>query len=137
MRGGAGDLFAALELTEYESTALRELLTLGRTTAPNLAESTGIPKARIYGVLESLADQGFIKIIPGRPKAYQAKAPAEILDRAIENERQEYETYRETIDGLRDDFLEAFGPLFEEATEAIRPCRGAVLRRGRRRGERA
>ncbi len=122
MARSEGKLFGYLDLTEYETTALRELLTLGRTTAPNLAESTGIPKARIYGVLDSLADQGFIKVIPGRPKAYQAKAPEAILDRAIENYRQDFETYRERLDRVRDDFLAEYGPLFEQASEDIRPA---------------
>lgn len=122
MSRSGGELFAALDLTDYETTALRELLALGRTTAPNLAESTGIPKARIYGVLDSLADQGFIKIIPGRPKQYQAKSPEELLDRAIENHRQDFEAYRETIEDLRTEFLDEFGPLFEDASEAIRPA---------------
>ena len=61
-------LFSLLELTEYEEAALEELLVLGRTTAPDLAEATGIPKARIYGVLDTLAEAGYIKMIPGRPK---------------------------------------------------------------------
>lgn len=110
-----------LDLTEYEATALEELLSLGRTTAPDLAEATGIPKARIYGVLESLAEAGYIKIIPGRPKAYQPKSPAEILDRAIENRRQEYEEYEERIDDIREEFLAEFRPRYERASEEITP----------------
>jgi len=110
-----------LGLTEYEATALRELLTLGRTTAPNLAEATGIPKARIYGVLESLSDRGYIKIIPGRPKEYQAKPPADILDRARENRRQDYEQFCQEIEGMREAFLAEFRPRFERASEDITP----------------
>jgi sugar-specific transcriptional regulator TrmB len=82
------DMLERLGLTEYEQTALAELLALGRTTAPNLAEATGIPKARIYGVLDSLADRGYIEVIPGRPKEYQPKPPEEVLDRAVENHGQ-------------------------------------------------
>jgi len=111
-----------LGLTEYEATALAELLSLGRTTAPNLAEATDIPKARIYGVLESLSDRGFIKIIPGRPKEYQPKSPEEVLDRAVENHRQDYETFAATVQDLREEFLAAFRPRFESASEDIRPA---------------
>jgi len=114
-------LLERLGLTEYERTALAELLTLGRTTAPNLAEATGIPKARIYGVLDSLSDAGFVKVIPGRPKEYQARAPGEILDRATENRRQDFEDFRSEIEGLREDFLAEFGPRFERASEDITP----------------
>ncbi|QSG04812.1 TrmB family transcriptional regulator [Halapricum desulfuricans] len=117
----AEDLLAHLELREYETTALRELLTLGRSTAPNLAEATGIPRARIYEVLDELADRGFIEVIPGRPKEYQAKHPEEILDRAVENERQDFESFRSEIDDVREEFVSTFGPLFERASEDVTP----------------
>jgi len=115
------DVFDRVGLTEYETTAIERLLALGRTTAPNLAEATGIPKARIYSVLDSLADRGFVKVIPGRPKEYQPKAPDEILDRAIENSRQSYESFAGDIESNRDAFLAEYGPQFDRASEDISP----------------
>jgi sugar-specific transcriptional regulator TrmB len=113
------DVFDRLGLTEYERTALVELLTLGRTTAPNLAEAAGIPKARVYGVLDSLADEGYVKVIPGRPKHYQPHDPATILDRAEENRRQELESFVQDLDAERESFLAEFQPRFEAAGEDI------------------
>ena len=113
------DVFDRLGLTEYEQTALVELLTLGRTTAPNLAEAAGIPKARVYGVLDSLADEGYVKVIPGRPKHYQPHDPASILDRAKENRRQRLESFEQDLDAERETFLEEFQPRFEAAGEDI------------------
>lgn len=115
------DVFDLVGLTEYETTAMEELLSLGRTTAPNLAEATGIPKARIYGVLDSLSDRGFVKVIPGRPKEYQPKAPADLLDRAVENRRQSYESFAAEIDDLREPFLAEYKPRYERASEDISP----------------
>lgn len=116
-----GSLLEFLDLKEYESIALKQLFSIGRTTAPNLAEATGIPKARIYGVLDSLTDMGYIKTIPGRPKEYQPKPPAEILNRAQENQRQAYESFRQDVESVRDDFLDAFQPLYEQSSEHITP----------------
>jgi sugar-specific transcriptional regulator TrmB len=116
------DLLERLELTEYEQGALAELLGLGRTSAPDLAEATGIPKARIYDVLDSLAERGFVEVIPGRPKQYQPKPPAEILDRATENRRQEFEAFRQEIKGMREAFLAEFRPRYEAASADIRPA---------------
>ena len=113
------DLLDVLGVTEYEEQALQRLIELGRTTAPDLSEATGIPKARIYGVLDDLADAGYIKIIPGRPKEYQPKPPAEILDRAVENKRQSFETDRARIEAARERFVDTFGPLYEQASEEI------------------
>ncbi|WP_123534667.1 TrmB family transcriptional regulator [Halosimplex salinum] len=121
MSGEDTGWFDTLGLTEYEATALRKLLTLGRTTAPNLAEATDIPKARIYGVLESLSDRGFIKIIPGRPKEYQPKPPEAILDRAVENRRQDFEQFAGTVGEFREEFLAEFRPRYEQASEDITP----------------
>jgi sugar-specific transcriptional regulator TrmB len=116
-----GDLLSKLDLTEYEEQSLRRLIELGRTTAPDLAEATGIPKARIYGVLESLSDDGYIEVIPGRPKEYQPKSPEEILDNAVESRRQAFESYRHEIDGMREAFVDRFRPLYEQATDETSP----------------
>lgn len=121
MNRDTSEVLSALDRTEYEEQALEQLLILGQTTAPDLSSATGIPKARIYGVLESLANDGFIKIIPGRPKQYQPKAPAEILDRAIEARRQSFEQYQHELEDLRGDFVETLGPLYESASEDISP----------------
>jgi sugar-specific transcriptional regulator TrmB len=115
------DLLEELDLKEYEATALAHLLRTGRTTAPDIAEATGIPKARIYGVLDALADYGFIEVIPGRPKQYQPKAPEAILGRAKENRRQDFEDYCNEVEGLRSEFLDVFGPLYEQADEDVSP----------------
>jgi sugar-specific transcriptional regulator TrmB len=121
MTGRADDVFDLLGLTEYEEPAREELISLGQTSAPNLAEATGIPKARIYGVLDALSDRGFIKVIPGRPKQYQSKSPEEILDRAVENQRQGYEQFEAELDSRRETFLSEYEPLFERATESVTP----------------
>ena len=114
-------LLQTLDLKDYEITALDRLMRLGRTTAPNLAEASGIPKARVYDVLESLGDQGFIEIIPGRPKEYQPRAPEEILQRAKANRRQEYEAYCREVDATSNAFLEQYQPLYEAATSEVTP----------------
>jgi sugar-specific transcriptional regulator TrmB len=109
-------------LTEYEECALTELFALGRTTAPTLAEATGIPKARIYGVLDALADRGFVKVIPERPKRYQPRSPAAIVERAVENRRQEYEGFRADLDDRHEAFLDEFEPRYERSSEDISPA---------------
>lgn len=114
-------LLERLDLGEYEATALEELLTIGRSTAPTLSEATDIPKARIYDVLSDLNDRGFLKVIPGRPKEYQPKAPEAILDQAIENRRQSFEDDRQSIESMRETFLDTFEARYEDASRDITP----------------
>ncbi|ELZ13884.1 transcriptional regulator TrmB [Halovivax asiaticus JCM 14624] len=115
------ELLQRFDLKEYEATALAFLLEAGRSTAPDVSDATGIPKARVYGVLDSLAAEGFIRVIPGRPKEYQPKSPEEILERTKENRRQAFEDYRRSVESLRGDFLDVFGPLYEQAPEDVSP----------------
>jgi len=114
--------FDRLNLTEYEAAALEGLLVHGRSTAPNLVEATGIPQARIYGVLDELADRGFVEVIPGRPKKYQAKSPEQIVDRAVENRKQDFESFREDVDEMADEFVDTFEPRYRRASEDISPA---------------
>ncbi|GAB3669338.1 TrmB family transcriptional regulator [Halopiger thermotolerans] len=120
-RTGSTELLQELDLKEYEATALAHLLSAGRTTAPDISEATDIPQARVYGVLDSLADRGFIEVIPGRPKQYQPKSPEDILERAKENRRQQYEDYCTEIEDLREEFIAEFGPRYERADEDVTP----------------
>jgi len=122
MTDSPSQMLERLGLSEYERMALSELLALGRTTAPNLSEATGIPKARIYGVLDSLADRGFIEVIPGRPKEYKPKSPADILNRATENQRQEFEQFRQELDEMREDFFAEFQSRYERARSEVTPA---------------
>lgn len=114
-------LLSQLGLKEYEVEALDGLLRLGRTSAPELSESTGIPKARIYDVLDGLANLGYVKVIPGRPKQYEARPPEEILRRADQNRFQEYEQYSQRLDEMEAQFRETFEPLYEAAEEGRTP----------------
>jgi len=115
------DFLSLLDLTEYEAAALEELLLLGRTTAPDLAEATGIPKARIYGVLDSLAEAGYVKVIPGRPKRYQPHDPSEIAERAVANRRHAYERFREDVEAIEGSFVDAYAPVQDRAVDELSP----------------
>src|SRR6056297_2807571 len=114
-------LFSVLELTEYEEAALQELLVLGRTTAPDLAEATGVPKARIYGVLDTLAEAGYIKMIPGRPKQYQPHDPAAIVDRAVMNRQDSYEQFKRDVDAVADSFVGSYSPIEDRELDELSP----------------
>ncbi|ELZ51157.1 transcriptional regulator, TrmB [Halorubrum distributum JCM 9100] len=121
MSESAEDLFSLLDLTEYEADALEELLLLGRTTAPDLAEATGIPKARIYGVLDALSEAGYVKVIPGRPKRYEPHEPAAIAERAVENRRHAYERFREDVEAVEEAFVDEYAPVRDRGVNELSP----------------
>ncbi|MDB2236984.1 TrmB family transcriptional regulator [Halorubrum ezzemoulense] len=121
MADSGEDLFSLLDLTEYEADALEELLLLGRTTAPDLAEATGIPKARIYGVLDALSEAGYVKVIPGRPKRYEPHEPSAIAERAVENRRHAYERFREDVAAVEEAFVDEYAPVRDRGVDELSP----------------
>ncbi len=67
-------------LTEYESTAYLFLLTSGPATAGQISRSTVLPYSKIYDILTSLEEKGWIEVESGRPKRYFPKPPSEALE---------------------------------------------------------
>jgi sugar-specific transcriptional regulator TrmB len=79
--------------SEYEAKAYTAVVGLGRGTAREICEISGVPQGRIYTVLHALADRGFVEVEEGSPAFYLAEDPAELFS-AIKEE------YCESIDGL-------------------------------------
>jgi len=121
MSGSGEQFFSLLDLTEYENEALEELLLLGRTTAPDLAEATGIPKARIYGVLDSLSEAGYVKVIPGRPKQYQPREPTVLVERAISNREDAYNQFKYDVERVAESFIDAYTPVQDRSVAELSP----------------
>ena len=63
--------------TTYEAKAYVALVGLGMATAREVCEVSGVPQGRIYTVLRSLAERGFVEIQEGTPTFYHAGDPAE------------------------------------------------------------
>jgi len=67
-------------LTGYESNAYLFLLTSGPATAGQISKSTSLPYSKIYNILTSLEEKGWIEVEEGRPKRYFPKPPSEALE---------------------------------------------------------
>jgi len=66
------DSLKKLGLNEYESKAFKSLSRYGAATPAVLSKDSGIPRARIYDVLDSLQLKGFVVKKPTRPVEYKA-----------------------------------------------------------------
>jgi hypothetical protein len=62
-----------------------------------------------------------VEEIPSRPKKYQPKSPSQVLDRARENRRQEYEGFVDEMESMRGEFVDTYGELYERASNDITP----------------
>ena len=86
---GLAATLSRLGLTGYEARAYLALTRRGVATGAELARLAGLPRQRIYDVLEGLVERGFATMRAGRPLRYSAVAPAEAIGRLLEERRRE------------------------------------------------
>ena len=77
-----------LGLTEYQAKVYAALLSKSESTADEITKISQVPITKIYSVLKSLEDMGFLKCTLTRPKYYRPVAVDGVVDAMI-NKRQE------------------------------------------------
>ena len=68
-------------LTEYEAKVYSSLLKDHLNSATKLSAKSGVPRTKIYSVLESLQNKGWVKIYSGAPLLFKPVRPDEIFER--------------------------------------------------------
>lgn len=68
-----------LGFTEYEAKAYLALLTNAPSTGYAVAKNSGVPRSKIYEVLDNLTSRGDILESPGNPPLYKALPPKELI----------------------------------------------------------
>lgn len=66
-------------LTEYECQAYISLLHQGEDTAEIISQLSNIPYTKVYSVLESLEERGWVEHGGGRPRRYYPRSPIDAL----------------------------------------------------------
>jgi len=68
-------------LSKYEAMVYTTLLRFHLNSATMLAEKSGVPRTKIYQILEQLQDKGWIKVYSGAPLLFKASQPDEVIDK--------------------------------------------------------
>lgn len=68
-----------LGLREYEAKIYVALVGLGEANVRRIHEVSGVPRPRVYDVLNTLAEKGFIDIRQGSPSMYRAVEPEVVV----------------------------------------------------------
>jgi sugar-specific transcriptional regulator TrmB len=66
------DVLKEIGFTEYKAKVYKTLLSLITATPREIAKEANVPVTRAYGVLEELAKEGFVVVLPGKPVRYRA-----------------------------------------------------------------
>jgi sugar-specific transcriptional regulator TrmB len=101
-------------LTSYEIKTYASLLKTGPITASDLSQKSGVPYSKIYEVLGTLEDKGWIGSDDSRPTQYFAKSPAT----AVQTSRQHTETEFRNNESV---ILKELTPLYEQSGTSERP----------------
>lgn len=102
-------------LNEYQALTLSHLMYLGETKATTLSKASGVPNARIYGILDELSKKGLIIIRPGRPTLYSPLYPEEISDALLTLAREEIRQKLIIIESYREEFQSTADQMFLKA----------------------
>lgn len=102
-------------LNEYQASALAHLMYLGETKATTLSKASGVPNARIYGILDDLGKRGLVFMRPGRPALYAPLTPQEIADALVTNSREEVRQKLVVVESYRDKFQESADEVYLKA----------------------
>ncbi|MBS3074866.1 TrmB family transcriptional regulator [Candidatus Pacearchaeota archaeon] len=98
-----------LGLNNYELSAYKSLIKLGKSSAPEISKISTVPYGRIYDVLYSLEAKGYIKTITGKTKYFIASGPKEIIKliqdkkKELENLETEFEKLEQIYDTKEDE----------------------------------
>lgn len=77
-----------LGLTNYEARVYLALIRRDVFTAAEVAREAGVPRQRVYDVLEGLIRRQLAVLHPGRVAGYSAVAPDTAVERLIEQQRR-------------------------------------------------
>lgn len=106
-----------LGLTGYEGRAYLALVGREAGTASEVARLAGLPRQRVYDVLESLLEKGLVTARPGRVIKYRAVAPDEAVGRLVAAQQQRLRHLEASGAGI----VAALAPLFHSGRQNSNP----------------
>lgn len=91
-------VFEKIGLTEYQSLIISTLLKDSGITAQEISSKANIPYTKIYSVLKTLEDKGYIRSNMERPKKYFAIEPDELKDTLLERKERELQSLKQELE---------------------------------------
>jgi sugar-specific transcriptional regulator TrmB len=96
-------------LTQYEAKAYLALLNTHLSTATKVSEKSGVPRTKIYSVLEALKHKGWVRVYSGVPLLFQAVEPLKVFEKVkgdLETFLQSVQaTLKEEVNEMKEKFV--------------------------------
>ena len=101
-------------LTSYEIRAYTTLIKDGESNASEISQNSGVPYSKIYEILGTLEEKGWIGSDDSRPTKYFAKAPSNALETTKQNIEHQFAKNQNNI-------LSELVPLYEKSGTSEKP----------------
>ncbi len=111
------DRLVRVGLTQYEARVYVALVRRDGSTPAEVARVAGVPRPRIYDVLDSLVTKGLAAQRPGGPAKYLATAPAEAMARLVDAHRQRLSVLEADAEAA----VEELNPAYQEGSHHSDP----------------
>ncbi len=108
------EMLREMGLNAYETDAYITLLQTGQLTAMEISRETKVPYSKIYEILNSLKEKGWIKSSESRPFKYYPVSPLEATACTKLRLEDKFQNWEQTV-------AEALQPLYEKRELVERP----------------
>lgn len=87
--------------TKYESKAYIALTKDGILSAPGISKSSGVPKSRVYDIINMLISKKMIEEFPGTPRKFKARTPDFVFNEIMNGREKNLQQMKEDIVTLK------------------------------------
>ena len=92
------EVLKTLGFTEYEAKAYLALLAHSPATGYAVSKNSGVPRSKVYEVLDSLTARGDVLVSPGNPPLYQALPAKELIAARKAATEKNFQTAERTLE---------------------------------------
>ncbi|MCU0631384.1 MAG: TrmB family transcriptional regulator [Methanolinea sp.] len=122
----------SLGLKEYEARVYAGLVGIGEGNARQIHEVSGVPRPRVYDVLQSLVDRGFVEVRQGSPLSYRPVEPPIVIGHLNEILEKAVRESNEALESLSLSVHKKFSPIwYVQGDWSIRRNLASVIRDSR------
>ncbi len=100
MEEAALSFFKRVGLSNYEARVMVVLLRAGEGDVRYISEHSGVPRTKLYDVLEGLVKKGYVIKKDTRPLRFSIVDPEKILRRMLEERRREVERAEKELENV-------------------------------------
>jgi sugar-specific transcriptional regulator TrmB len=103
------EILKELGFSEYKIKLYKTLLSFTAATPREVAKEANVPVTRAYGILEELAKEGFVAVLPGKPTKYRALPPSSTILPLLEIKINKIKELEEKVKKIEDEIT--FSPI--------------------------